>query len=81
MIAKRPSGRLRGNAEKHGIDPHRIAVWGSSAGGHLVSMLGSSGGVKELEGKLGKHLDQSSRGFRSGQLLWPERTSPKWTIT
>ena len=24
-------------------------------------MLGSSGGVKELEGKLGKHLDQSSR--------------------
>lgn len=52
---------LRGNAKKHGIDPQKIAVWGSSAGGHLVSMLGSSGGVKELEGKLGKHLDQSSR--------------------
>lgn len=52
---------LRGNAKEHGIDPDKIVVWGSSAGGHLVSMLGSTGGVKELEGKLGKHLGQSSR--------------------
>ena len=52
---------LRGNAKEYGIDQKRIAVWGSSAGGHLVSMLGSSGGNQELEGKLGKHLDQSSR--------------------
>ena len=52
---------LRGNAKKHGMDPDKIAVWGSSAGGHLVSMLGSTGGVKELEGKLGKYLGQSSR--------------------
>jgi len=52
---------LRGNAKKHGMDPDKIAVWGTSAGGHLVSMLGSTGGVMELEGKLGKHLGQSSR--------------------
>ena len=45
----------------YGIDPERIAVWGSSAGGHLVSMLGVSGEVEVLEGKLGKHLGQSSR--------------------
>jgi len=42
-------------------DGSRIGVWGSSAGGHLVAMLGTSGGVKELEGDLGKHTDQDSR--------------------
>jgi acetyl esterase/lipase len=52
---------LRANAEKHGIDPDKIIAWGSSAGGHLVSMLGVSHGVKELEGKIGEHTEQSSR--------------------
>ena len=52
---------LRAHAKEYGIDPKRVAVWGSSAGGHLVSMLGVSGGVDVLEGKLGEHLDQSSR--------------------
>ena len=44
---------VRANADKLGIDPDRIGVWGSSAGGHLVSHLGSSGDVKEVEGNLG----------------------------
>ncbi len=51
---------LRAHAGKYGIDPKRVAVWGSSAGGHLVALLGTSGGVKELEGDLG-HPQQSSR--------------------
>lgn len=45
---------IRANAEKYSLDPDKIAVWGSSAGGHLVSLLGTSGDVKDLEGNLGK---------------------------
>ena len=44
---------VRANATKYGIDPDRIGVWGSSAGGHLVSLLGTSGDVDELEGTCG----------------------------
>jgi acetyl esterase/lipase len=34
---------LKKNAESKGCDPNRMVVWGSSAGGHLVSMLGTTG--------------------------------------
>jgi acetyl esterase/lipase len=44
---------IRANAEKLGIDPNKIGVWGSSAGGHLVSHLGTSGDIEEVEGDLG----------------------------
>src|SRR4029453_6716105 len=37
---------LRANAGSLGINPVKIGVWGSSAGGHLVSLLGTSGDVK-----------------------------------
>ena len=52
---------LRANAKKYNHDPDRIGVTGTSAGGHLVAMLGTSGDVTELEGKLGDHLKESSR--------------------
>jgi len=52
---------LRAHAQEYHLDPDKISVFGISAGGHLVSMLGVTGGVKELEGDLGQHLDQSSR--------------------
>jgi len=51
---------LRANAKKYNLDPDKIGVWGSSAGGHLVSMLGTSGDVKALEGELGS-AGKSSR--------------------
>ena len=51
---------LRAHAKEYGINPDRIGVWGSSAGGHLVALLGTSGGVADLDGK-GGWADQSSR--------------------
>jgi acetyl esterase/lipase len=52
---------VRGNAEKYHLDPDRIGVIGGSAGGHLVAMLGTSGGVSELEGDLGPYKGVSSK--------------------
>jgi acetyl esterase/lipase len=51
---------IRANAKKYNLDPDRIGVFGSSAGGHLVSMLGTSGEVKDVEGDNGSSA-QSSR--------------------
>jgi len=41
---------LRAHAKEYNIDPDHIASWGGSAGGHLASMLGTAGNVKEFEG-------------------------------
>jgi acetyl esterase/lipase len=51
---------LRANAANYHFDPDHIGVWGASAGGHLVALLGTTGDMKQLEGKEG-NLDQSSR--------------------
>jgi acetyl esterase/lipase len=48
---------LGAHAQDHGIDPSRIGLIGISAGGHLVSLLGTSQGVTKLEGKVGKAGD------------------------
>ena len=50
---------LRANAKKYNLDPDHIGVWGASAGGHLVALLGTTGGVKELDGD-GPNREQSS---------------------
>lgn len=49
---------LRAHAAEHRLDPKRFAAMGSSAGGHLAALLGTTGDVTGFD--VGAHLDQSS---------------------
>lgn len=51
---------LRANAKKYSIDPEHIGIGGNSAGGHLVALLGTSGGKKVFP-PIGGNEDQSDR--------------------
>ena len=80
---------LRANAAKYAIAGNHIGVAGDSAGGHLVALLGTSGGVKDLEGAVGNNLMVSSAvqcvvdyygpsdlmKFK-GQPVWPKTDDP-----
>lgn len=50
---------LRARATEYQLDPDRFAAWGSSAGGHLVALLGTTGDTNLFD--KGENLDQSSR--------------------
>lgn len=52
---------LRANAKKYRIDPERVGVFGTSAGGHLAAVLGTSGGIASLEGIALGNAEYSSR--------------------
>ncbi len=51
---------LRAHAKEYNLDSKRIGVWGGSAGGHLVALLGTSDKNAGLEGK-GGWPNESSR--------------------
>ncbi|MBK5291059.1 MAG: alpha/beta hydrolase [Acidobacteriia bacterium] len=51
---------LRASEKVYGYDARRIAITGSSAGAHLATLVGVTNGHRDLEGRLGEHLDQSS---------------------
>jgi len=50
---------LHANAERYHLDPERIGVFGSSAGGHLAALLGVADETAGFD--KGEYLDQSSR--------------------
>lgn len=67
---------LRAHAKDLNLDPNRIGVWGSSAGGHLAALLGTSAHVAELEGK-GGWADQPSKVQAVCDFCGPA-DFPKW---
>ena len=51
---------LRANSSKYGFEPNDIIVAGSSAGGHLAALVGTTSGNERLEGEVGGNLTQPS---------------------
>ncbi len=52
---------IRSNAHKYDLNPNEIAVWGSSAGGGLAALAGTSGQVKRLQDPALGYSYQSDR--------------------
>ena len=52
---------LRAHAQEFQLNPEKFGAWGSSAGGNLVALLGTSADVPALEGADLGNPDQSSR--------------------
>jgi acetyl esterase/lipase len=51
---------LRAKAQEYGYRTDRIAIAGSSSGGHLAALVGVTNGVKELEGTVGGYPNERS---------------------
>ena len=52
---------VRANASRYGFDPDRLGAWGSSAGGHLVALLGTAHEVAEWDSMHEENAGVSSR--------------------
>lgn len=51
---------LRANARTYGYRAEKIAIAGSSSGGHLAALVGVTNGHRDLEGTIGDHVNESS---------------------
>ena len=51
---------LRANADKYGIDPDKIVIWGESAGAYLADMTALTASVAALDGDVTENASVSS---------------------
>jgi pectinesterase len=74
---------MRAHAAEFGVSPDQIGAIGGSAGAHLVAMLATSSGVKELEGSGGNagiSSDIQAAVAMGGayDLLWKDGVGPEF---
>lgn len=71
---------IRANAARHNIDPQRIGIFGSSAGGHLAALLALTNGISEFEG-YGGYPETSSAVQAVATYFGPtDLTSSDWSF-
>jgi acetyl esterase/lipase len=62
---------LRANADIYNLDIDHFGAWGSSAGGHLAALAGTSSGVAAIEGAIGGNLSFTSAIQSIGDFFGP----------
>jgi acetyl esterase/lipase len=60
---------IRYHAKDYGIDPHKIGVFGASAGGHLTLTMATQGGPGKSEAK--DPVDRESSEVQAGACFFP----------
>lgn len=61
---------VRQNADKYGVDPSRVVIWGGSAGGHLAGLAGASCGVATLSPPADANAAGPVSDCAQGVILW-----------
>lgn len=67
---------IRVNADRWGIDPNRIGVTGSSAGGHLSLILATKGGAGDPKAK--DPVDRASSAVQCAAVFYPPTDYLNW---
>jgi acetyl esterase/lipase len=62
---------LRAHAKTYNLNADRFGAWGSSAGGHLAALVGTSGNTTAIEGNVGGNLAMSSEVQAVGDYFGP----------